>query len=111
MTIPVDTLRAAEDGIRTMLKQQFGGTVVFDPVRVEATVDHYGDDNLDIVVVYEGDSGALDPDLLNLISMKLASILATKGFHNIPTESYIHKGEYGDWLALKRQSPWDREDG
>ena len=42
MTIPVDTLKAAEDSIRTMLGQQFGGKIVFDPVRVEATTDHYG---------------------------------------------------------------------
>ena len=110
MAIPGDTLKAAEDGIRTMLSQQFGGKIVFDPVRVEATTDHYGEDNLDIVVVYDGESEVLDPDQLNLVSMELATILATRGFHNIPTESYIHKSEYADWLALKLQSPWERED-
>ena len=111
MAIPVDTLKAAEDSIRTMLSQQFGGKIVFDPVRVEVTTDHYGEDNLDIVVVYDGESDVLDPDQLNWVSMELAAILATEGFHNIPTESYIHKREYADWLALERQPPWERQDG
>ena len=110
MAIPTDTLKAAENSIRTMLNQQFGGKVVFDPVRVEATKDHYGEDNLDIVVVYEGESDVLDPDQLNLVSMELAEILDTVGFHNIPTESYIHKREYADWLAHKQQQPWERKD-
>ena len=111
MAIPGDTLKTAENSIRTMLNQQFGGSVVFDLVRVEATKDHYGEDNLDIVVVYDSESDVLDADQLNLVSMDLAAILATEGFHNIPTESYIHKREYADWLALKQQPPWERQDG
>ena len=109
MGIPAYTLKVAEDGIKTMLNQAFGGTVVFDPVKVEPIADHYGDDNLNIVVVYDGDYDGLDPKKLNLVSAELASMLGSLGFRNMPTESYIEKTEYDEWQALQRQSPWEWE--
>ena len=107
MGVPADTLRAAEDGIRKMLNQAFEGRVVFGPVKVESTADHYGEDNLNIVVVYDGDHDRLDPDKLNKVSTELASVLSVMGFRNMPTESYIHKNEYDEWLVLQAQSPWE----
>ena len=111
MGVPTETVRAAENSLKTLLNQAFEGVVVFDPVQVESTSDHYGEDNLNIIVVYDGEYARLDPHKLNRVSTELASILAPLGFHNIPTESYIHKSEYADWLALKRQPPWERETG
>ena len=49
--IPADTVRVAEHSLKNMLNQAFEGRVVFDPVQVEPTSDHYGEDNLNIVVV------------------------------------------------------------
>ena len=109
MGVPAETLKAAEDGIRKMLDQAFEGRVRFDPVRVESTVDHYGEDNLNIVVVYDGDHGRLDPDKLNDVSTELFWMLAALGFQNTPTESYIDRNEYDEWLALQSQSPWEQE--
>ena len=111
MVISADTVRVAQHNLKTMLNEVFEGRVVFDPVQVEPTSDHYGEDNLNIVVVYDGDYDQLDPDKLNMVSTELASILAPLGFHNIPTESYIQKSEYAEWLALKRQAPWEQEAG
>ena len=109
MGVAAATLRAAEDGITKMLNQAFERRVLFGPVRVEPTADHYGEDNLSIVVVYDGDHDRLDPDRLNTISTELASVLLAMGFCNMPTESYIHKNEYDEWLALQAQAPWERD--
>ena len=92
-----------------MLNQEFEGRVVVGPVKVESTADHYGEDNLNIVVVYDGDHDGLDPDKLNMISTELASALFAMGFRNMPTESYIHRNEYDEWLALKALSPWEQD--
>ncbi len=110
MSVQENTLRAAEDGIRMLLNQAFAEKFIFDPITVEATTDHYGEDNLNIIVVYDGDYDQLDPEKLNRISTELASILAEFGFHNMPTESYIDKREYPEWLALMSQAPWEQED-
>ena len=109
MGVSADILRAAESGLTKMLNQAFEGRVVFGPVKVESTVDHYGEDNLNIIVVYDGDHDRLDPDKLNMVSTELVSILLAMGFRNMPTESFIDKNEYEEWLALQSQPPWDRD--
>ena len=109
MSVQESTLRAAEDNIKMLLNQAFAEEFTFDPIKVEATTDHYGEDNLNIVVVYDGDCDQPDPEKLNQVSMELGSILAGFGFHNIPTESYIDKKEYPEWIALMAQAPWERE--
>ena len=93
MVISADTVRVAQHNLKTMLNEVFEGRVVFDPVQIEPTSDHYGEDKL------------------NMVSTELASILAPLSIHNIPTESYIQKSEYAEWLALKSQAPWEQEVG
>ena len=80
MGIPDETVRAAANSLKTLLDQEFEGVVVFDPVQVESTSDYYGEDNLNIVVVYDGEYAQLDPHKLNRVSVELASILAAAGF-------------------------------
>ena len=109
MVIPDSKLKELESGMKNMLDAAFAGRIVFGEIMVETTLDHYGEDNLNFVVVYEGDSDQLDPDKLNTVSMELGSILTSLGFHNFPTESYIHKDEYGDWVALRNLPPWEQE--
>ena len=109
MVIPDSKLKELESGMKDMLDAAFAGRLVFGEIMVEPTLDHYGEDNLNIVVVYEGDSNQLDPDKLDIVSMELGSMLASLGFHNFPTESYIHKDEYGDWVALRNLPPWEQE--
>ena len=84
------------------------GEISFDPITVEATLDHYGEDYLEISVVYENSGQLLDPRKLNAISAKLGMILMKLNFHNIPQESYIDKAEYAEWLELNRTPPWLR---
>ena len=110
MSIAEGKLREVEDGLKQMLDQAFEGRVTFDPIKVEATSDHYGEDNLNIIVVYDGGCDRLDPDKLNMVSLELASVLTSWGFRNMPTESYIERDEYQDWIALTNQSPWEPDE-
>lgn len=112
MAIAETTVRATEDKMKELLAQTFQGKIVFNPVTVEPATDHYGDDNLEIVVVYEGDDALLDPNELNAISSKLGDVLYKLGFLNIPVESYIAKDEYPEWVRLNSlPTPWlDEQD-
>ena len=110
MAIPESTVRAAEENLKALLEEAFKGGVSFGPITVDATLDFYGEDNLEIVVVYDNSGQLLDPHKLNTISAKLGMILLNLDFHNIPTESYIDKAEYAEWLELNRMLPWQRYD-
>ncbi len=110
MAIPESTVRAAEENLKSLLEEAFKGGVSFGPITVEATLDHYGEDNLETVVVYENSGQLLDPHNLNTIAAKLGMILLKLDFHNIPMESYIDKAEYAEWLELNRMLPWQRYD-
>ena len=110
MAIPESVVRAAEERLKAMLDEAFKGEVSFGPITVEATHDFYGEDNLEIVVVYDNSGQLLDPHKLNTISGKLGMILLKLDFHNIPKESYIDKSEYAEWLELNRMLPWEKYD-
>lgn len=110
MTVPVATVQAAKDNMRKLLDEAFQGTVSFDPITVEPIVDYYGEDNIEIIVVYDGDEALLDPHKLNRISSELDGILYEMGFRNVPAESYIAKDEYPEWLDMSTSArPWEYE--
>lgn len=110
MAISAATVRAAEENLKILLDQAFKGEISFDPITVEATLDHYGEDNLEITVVYENRGRLPDPHKLNMVSSKLGMILEKLDFHNIPMESYIEKAEYAEWLELNQTPPWQRNE-
>lgn len=110
MTVPAATVQAAKDNMRKLLNEAFQGTVSFDPITVEPIVDYYGEDNLKIVVVYDGDYALLEPSKLIRISSQLDDILYGMGFRNFPSESYIAKDEYPEWLWMSNHPrPWELE--
>ena len=110
MTIPAATVQAAKDNMRKLLDEAFQGSVSFDPITVEPVIDYYGEDNLKIVVVYDGDYALLDPHKISRIASELDGILSGMGFTNAPMESYIPKDEYPDWLRMfSSERPWEYE--
>lgn len=110
MTVPAATIQAARDNMRRLLDETFQGTVTFDPITVEPMTDYYGEDNLRIVVVYDGDYDLLDPNKLNGIFSELNDVLCDMGFTNVPMESYISKDEYPEWLWMSNHPrPWELE--
>ena len=108
MTVPATIVQAAKDNISRLLDETFHGTLTFDPITVEPTVDFYGEENLEIIVVYDGDDSLLDPHALNTISTELGDILYGLGFNNFPLESYIAKDEYPEWFRMSNsERPWE----
>ena len=110
MTVPAATVQAARDNMRRLLDETFQGTVTFDPITVEPIVDFYGEDTLEIIVVYDGDYSLLDPHKLIRISSEVDDILYDLGFRNFPLKSYIAKDEYPEWLWMSNHPrPWELE--
>ena len=110
MTVPATIVQAARNNMRRLLDEAFQGTITFDPITVEPIIDYYDEDNLKIVVVYDGDYDLLDPNKLNRIFSELNDVLYDLGFTNVPMESYIPKDEYPEWLWMSNHPrPWELE--
>ena len=110
MTVPATIVQAAKDNISRLLEEAFQGTITFDPITVEPIVDFYGEDTLEIIVVYDGDYALLDPHKVIKISSELDDILYDMGFRNFPLKSYIAKDEYSEWLWMSNHPrPWELE--
>lgn len=106
MATSASIVKFAEDNIAALLADAFADTIAFGPIYVEPTVDPYGDDNIDIVVFYDGDYGLMEPRKLNRIAVELWTRLQGIGFTNIPTDSYIDIAEYDLWVELNNTPPW-----
>lgn len=110
MTVPATIVQAAKDNISRLLDETFQGTLTFDPITVDPIVDFYGEDTLEIIVVYDGDYALLDPNKLNKIASELHDILYGMGFRNVALDSYISKDEYPEWLWMSNHPwPWKLE--
>ena len=111
MAISNDLLHTTKDSMRELLDQVFEAKINFEPINVEPRVDHDGEDNIGIVVVFDGPEDLLDARKLNAVSVALGDILDGFGFHNVPVESYISKDEYPEWLRLNSlAAPWLEEE-
>lgn len=106
MATSASIVKFAEDNITALLADAFADTVTFGPIYVEPTVDPYGDDNIDIIVFYDGDYALMDPNKLNAIAVELSARLRGIGFTNTPIDSYIDIAEYDLWVELNNTPPW-----
>ncbi len=106
MAVTRETLRQAEELLRGYLEENFRGQFVFDPIIINLSVDHYGDDNLNIVVVYDGDGGRLDPYKLNSIGADMELKLYDMGIEGASGAHYIEKSEYPEWMELTDPVNW-----
>lgn len=110
MTVPATIVQAAKDNISRLLDETFQGTINFDPITVESIIDFYGEDTIEIIVVYDGDYALLDPRKLARIASELHDILYGMGFRNFALDSYIPKDEYPEWLWMSNHPcPWKLE--
>ena len=107
MAISENLLQTTRESMRELLNRAFEGKITFEPIGVEPRLDHDGEENIGIVVVFHGDEGLLDPRKLNLVSSQLGTVLDDLGFHNVPVESYIAEDEYPEWRRLNSlRAPW-----
>ena len=109
MAIATETIQRAEELLRCHLKDNFGDRFVFDPIIVEPGIDQYGNDKMDIYVVYDGDDSRLDPRTLNNIGSAMALQLEYMGVEGATWEHYIEKSEYPEWLELRDPANWMAE--
>lgn len=89
------------DIVKQTLAERFtDDEFVFDPIIVQPKIDHYGDEYMRIIIVFDGDEESLDPDwTLGLIGRILPKMEA-EGIHvtNVPGKGFVEKSE---WEELK----------
>ena len=82
------------DLVRQALQERFKDDLVFDPIVVEPAIDHYGDEYLDIFVVYQGEYKKLDTcwtlGLPAILDWRLVELRVC----NVPVISYVEKKEW-----------------
>ena len=61
MTVSAETMDQVAALTREILEERFGDDFVFDPILVMSRIDQYGDEYVEIKVVYDGDMKNLDP--------------------------------------------------
>ena len=111
MVISSELLDTTKNRMSELLNQEFEGNIRFEPINVERRIDHDGEDNISIVVVFHGDERLLDPRKLNIVSSQLGDVLERLGFHNVPVESYIAEDEYPEWRRMNdHPTPWLAEE-
>ena len=89
--------------VRQILEEEFGDTIVFDPIEVIPKIDLDGDEYLHIFMVYDGDEKLLDTAWLlgfyELIRPKLVEL----GVESIPCKSFVEKS---DWEEVYEGKPY-----
>ena len=87
--------------VRSTLEKRFAGDFIFDPIVVIPEIDEYGDDYLDIIIVFEGDQSNLDPSWTSGLIGRIQPHLAAVGIEAFPVPSFVVKSE---WKHMERAS-------
>ncbi len=88
--------------VRSHLENKFGDRLLFDEIWVTPKLDEWGDEYLQIRVVYDGDGDLLDPKWLNGLYRRMRPEFLELGVTNIPSQSYIDKAEIAEWTDEER---------
>ena len=99
-------IERVEDIVRELLEERFASDgLVFDPIIVERKIDHYGDEYIDVRIIFDGNAKLLDVDWrLNLVG-RIHSKLETEGVYlpNTIGKSFEKRSE---WDYVQRYG-WD----
>lgn len=87
---------------RRLLEDRFRDDFVFDPIAAVPKIDEYGDEYVEIYIVFDGDEKKLDPAWTNGLEWRLLSELENVGVTllHYPGTSYVEKS---DWKRLYRK--------
>ena len=97
MTISAETMDQVAALTRKILEERFGDDFVFDPILVMSRIDHYGDEYVEIKVVYDGDMKNLDPGWTVGLSRRTWDALEALGVPGLPAGyGFVEKS---DWEA------------
>ncbi len=70
--------------------------LVFDPIIAERAIDHYGDEYVDIFVIFDGDENKLDAHWINGLWIQLDPHLEQLGLTRVPGLSFVEKSEWAE---------------
>ena len=94
--------------VRSTLEKRFAGDFIFDPIVVIPEIDEYGDDYLDIIIVFDGDQAKLDPSWTSGLIGRIQPHLVAAGIEAFPVPSFVVKSE---WKHMERHlKKWNRLD-
>ena len=83
--------------VRDTLTEDFGDEFTFEPVAVVEDIDEFTDDEqeyIEIIIVFDGDPGRLDPDWTSGFIRHIRSQLIEADAPQIPIPSFIEKSEW-----------------
>ena len=97
MTVSAETMDQVAALTREILEERFGDDFVFDPILVMSRIDQYGDEYVEIKVVYDGDMKNLDPGWTVGLSTRTWDALEALGVPGLPAGyGFVEKS---DWEA------------
>ena len=98
MTVSAETMDKVAAHTRKLLEERFGDDFVFDPILVHSRIDyHYGDEYVEIKVVYDGDRKNLDPLWTAGLRARTWDALDELGVPGLPASfGFVEKS---DWEA------------
>ena len=99
MAFDKETAARLESLYRENLQEASQGSLTFDSIMVSVTQNMFDENAFLVFVVYDGDSGLLDPAKLNRISSLMVDKAAELSIENTIIESYVDSREYAGQLA------------
>ena len=90
-TEELERVRGFTEGL---LYEQFPEGFVFDPIVLVPCVDHYGDDYLEIHIVYDGEQKNLDPYKTLGLRIPIQEQIAKVGLPAWPGLRFIPRNEW-----------------
>ena len=81
--------------------------LVFDPIIAERAVDHYGDEYVDIFVIFDGDQKKLDARWINGLWMMLDPEMEELGITSVPGISFVEKSEWAEVFHGQYPRPYE----
>ena len=87
--------------VKDDLDGYFNGSFVFDPIRVEAQADCWGDGEecLEVIIVFDGDQKLLSPRWTGGLPSRLRDKLEDEGIAAFPVTRFMEKS---DWKRYER---------
>lgn len=101
-----DIIDRVEDIARDMLEERFASDgLIFDPIIVERKIDHYGDEYIDIRIVFDGKAKLLDVGWTISMSRRIHEKLEAEGIFlgNAIGKRFEKKSE---WEYIRKHG-WD----
>lgn len=94
-------IEEVEDFVRLTLTERFKDEFKFGPIVAVPKTDQYGDEYVQVYIVFEGEQTKLDPEWTGGLGLRIRPLLQKRGITNAPRKSSVEKSE---WLEVY----WDK---